>query len=136
MAEPKGEGIVLKHDTLHNQLWVVENAQRPFTDGGYDCNICVGVHHYGKTTHLWLEPSGTCIVSRGVYEELQRAGMPSLTVVGVINNPPPLRIGRNADRQEVDNNNRRIWVPTPVLDKTGVGTNGDRGTSKRTSARG
>lgn len=106
------EGIILKHDTLTNQLWVVENSARPFSDGGYDCNMCIGVHHYGKATHLWLEPNGTCIVSCGVYKELQSAGMPGLSYHGRTGSPPPLLLGRNTDRQKIDNDNRRIWVPS------------------------
>lgn len=109
------DGIILKHDTLVNQLWVVENPARPYGDGGYDCNICIGYHHVGKTTHLWLEPSGTCIVSPGVLKELQQTGMRHLTVAGYVKEPPPLRIGRNGQREQVDNDNRRMWIPTPVL---------------------
>ena len=113
------EGIILKHDTLSNVLYVVENSKRLFTDGGYDCNMCVAnghiVHHYGKATHLWLEPGGTCMVSVGVLKELQRAGMPQLTVVGRTDKPPPLRVGRQADRQAVDNTNRTIFSPTQIL---------------------
>jgi hypothetical protein len=108
------EGIILKHDSLSNQLWVVENPARPFSDGGYDCNLCVGVHHVGKTTHLWLEPNGCCIVSPGVLDELRRAGMPSLTVVGHVAAPPPLRIGRKSDRQRIDNENRKMWLPQMI----------------------
>lgn len=105
------DGIILKHDTLANQMWVVENPARPFGDGGYDCNLCPGVHHKGKTTHLMLEPNGTCIVSPGVLDELHQTGMRQLSVVGWVGKPPTLRIGRDADRTLVDNQNRAMWIP-------------------------
>ena len=109
-AEEGPRGVILKHATLSNTLWVVENPANPFSDGGYDCNMCVGTHHYGKATHLWLEPNGTCMVSVGVLKELEAAGMPQMTVVGSTTKPPALRLGRDADRQAVDNNNRAIWI--------------------------
>lgn len=108
-------GVILKHDSLANRLWVVENPARPYGDGGYDCNMCVGVHHYGKATHLWLEPNGCCIVSEGVLEELKRAGMPQLTVTGHVADPPPLQVGR-VNRTELDNRNRAMWIPDPILE--------------------
>ena len=110
------EGIILKHDTLANALWVVENPKRPFSDGGFDCHMCVGngqaVHHYGKATHLWLEPNGTCIVSTGVLKELRSAGMPQLTVTGRTSKPPPLMLTPGVSRQVIDNRNRKIYSPT------------------------
>ena len=109
-------GVILKHASLSNQLWVVENPNRPFGDGGYDCNMCVGVHHYGKATHLWLEPNGCCIVSTGVHEELKQAGMPSLTVAGHVQDPPPLKVGAVPRRDEIDNRNRALWIPDPILE--------------------
>lgn len=108
-------GVRIAHATLSNQLWVVENPKHRYTDGGYDCNICIGAHHYGKTTHLWLEPDGMCLVSTGVLEELKRAGMPQLTVVGHVDRPPPLRLGRDAERDQIDNTNRAIWLQSPAL---------------------
>jgi len=104
------EGIRLAHPTIRNDLFVVENAAHRFTDGGYDCNICPGVHHYGKTTHLWMEPDGTCLVSKGVLEELRRAGMPQLTVVGSTKTPPTLTVGMHT-RTQLDNQNRRMFLP-------------------------
>lgn len=109
------EGVILKHDTLSNALWVVENPNRPYGDGGYDCNMCVGVHHYGKATHLWLEPNGTCMVSVGVLKELKAAGMPQLTVAGRTSSPPPLILGPDSNRQAIDNGNRKFYSPTPIL---------------------
>lgn len=113
------DGIILKHDSARNSLWVVENSAKPFSDGGYDCNMCVGVHHYGKATHLWLEPDGSCMVSKGVLKELRAAGLPQLTIVGATKKPPPLRLGRNANRQQVDNTNRKIWIPSATGSNNG-----------------
>jgi hypothetical protein len=119
---PRPVGVRVKHATLRNKLFVVENSKHLFTDGGYDCNQCAPVfgpvHHYGKATHLWLEPDGTALVSVGALEELKRAGMPNLRVIDHTNEPPTLRLGRNAERQVVDNDNRRIWVPTPRFLRT------------------
>lgn len=110
-------GIILKHEKLANQLYVVENPTHRFKDElgnivEVNCNVCIGVKHKGKTTHLWLEPNGCCIVSEGVYKELQAAGMPGLSVTGSVDTPPPLKVGRKAERQEVDNENRKIYLPT------------------------
>ena len=128
-------GVILKHDFLRNDLFVVENPKNPFLDGvsdvpiPMDCNICIGVSHSCKTTHLWLEPNGCCIVSEGVLKELQDAGMPQLTVVdrlAVCLAPHPQWRG-NVDL--ADNENRKIYLPT------GLETpNGHKGRSGRSSA--
>lgn len=105
-------GVILKHDNLCNSLFVVEDPSRPYSDGGFDCNLCPGRHHAVKAIHLALEPDGTCIVSVGVLRELRRAGMPQLSVWGHTDSPPPLRFTPGKTRAEIDNENRRIWVPS------------------------
>lgn len=115
----KPTGIKLQHATLRNALFIVENRRRPYGDGGFRCNLCL-VHHRWKTTHLWLEPDGSCLVSVGVLEELRAAGFPKvLRVTGSTSSPPPLRIGKVGTkpvthrefRPAVDNQNRRVWLP-------------------------
>jgi hypothetical protein len=63
-----------------------------------------------KTVHLWLDDAGTCLVSVGVLEDLQKAGMPDLAIVGTAV-APPLAIGEK--REVLDSRNRRIvrWEP-------------------------
>lgn len=117
-------GVQLRHDTLRTELFTIENRKRPYGDGGYDCNICVGVHHRYKTTHLFLDDTGSCMVSVGVKLEIEAAGWPkALTIVTTTNHPPPLRVGRIGQyrterqpshvefRRAVDQINNRIWWP-------------------------
>jgi hypothetical protein len=37
--------------------------------------------------------------------------MGQMEVIASISDPPPLRLGRDADRQQVDNNNRKVFIP-------------------------
>lgn len=119
----KPTGVRLRHTGgITNQLYVVENNKRPYEDGGFDCNLCIGVHHRGKATHLWLEPDGGCFVSIGVLEELKAAGMPNLAVVGYTYQPPPLAVGNRAKPiVEQNNDNRRINVLPHIPELTGAG---------------
>lgn len=116
-------GIQLRHDTLRSTILRIENRGRPYGDGGYMCNIC-NIHHRYKTTHLWLDDLGSCMISVGVKQEIMRAGWPKqLRIVTSTNAPPPLRIGRLEDfkfaktpthqefRQALDQKNSRIWWP-------------------------
>lgn len=120
----KAGGALLRHDTIRNEILVLEDRKRPF---GYvkQCRICMSEHDV-KTFHLYLEADGQCMVSYGVLEDLKRMGMPEqLRVVGHEDNPPPLKLGRvgpksggvgdqithREARAVVDNENRKIWVP-------------------------
>jgi hypothetical protein len=102
-------GVILIHPSKRNVVYPVENIKRPFGDGGYICNVC-HVHHKFKTTHLWLNDAGSCVVSTGVLEELRLAGGGNMTVFGHTTQPPPIKIGRGNTREKVDNENRRIVV--------------------------
>ena len=113
-------GIQLKHPWITNDVYVVENPKRPYGDGGYWCNICPETKHVAKATHLWMGPNGDCLVSTGVLEELKRAGMPNLTVIGSIDQPPPLRIGKLAkprDQQENEHRAIHVFRHIPEADK-------------------
>lgn len=68
------------------------------------CNII----HPVKTVHLWLDSAGRCLVSKGVLEDLKRAGMPDLSVVATIVDPPPIKIG--VDRHDNDQRNAKIHL--------------------------
>jgi len=69
------------------------------------CPTC-GVHHPVKTVHLWLDDTGSCLVSSGVLEDLKLAGMPNLEIVGASNTAPTIEINR--PRALVDRDNRAI----------------------------
>lgn len=76
------------------------------------CPTCK-VTHMVKTVHLQLEPGGTVIVSSGVYQDLQKAGLDNfdLEYVKAVRNPPPLRLGRKGTtRAEVDYKNRLLGL--------------------------
>lgn len=105
----KPVGIRVKHATLRSCVHVVPVLAKPYADGGFLCPTC-HVWHPVKAVHLWLDDQGTCIVSRGVLDELRLAGMPELTIVGHVNNPPTLTIRKGFDRAAADQENRRITV--------------------------
>lgn len=109
-------GIRIRHDTL---VWpaiaLVPLVDRPLypnrkPDAEKDkCPTCLTVHLV-KTVHLWLDDKGECVVSAGVFADLQTAGMPGLTPVGEVRNPPPLRIHRGRSRHEIDHENKTIRI--------------------------
>lgn len=100
-------GIRIRHATLRSCVCVVPVLKKPYADGGFICPTCQILHPV-KAVHLWLDAAGTCLVSEGVLGELQLAGMPDLTVVGSVPNPPALVVGRGVNRASVDQKNRRI----------------------------
>lgn len=106
-------GVRVKHSTLRNCVHVVPVLKKPYADGGFICPTCQILHPV-KAVHLWLDATGTCLVSEGVLEELKLAGLPDLTVIGATPNPPSLVVGRGVSRAAVDNKNRRIteWGAT------------------------
>ena len=90
--------------------------------GKDECPTC-GVIHPVKTIHLHLDSIGACLVSEGVLELLQKAGLEAndLRVIGSTDNPPPLRVDGKTSRPEIDQINSRIqqWNgnrPTEVTD--------------------
>jgi hypothetical protein len=100
-------GIRIQHATARSVCHVVPVLAKPYADGGFKCPTCQ-VWHPVKAVHLWLNDVGDCLVSPGVLAELRLAGMPGLTVVGEVVNPPPLQLGVGVDRAGVDQTNRRI----------------------------
>ena len=104
----KRGGVMLMHPWKRNTLHIVENEDRPFADGGYLCNAC-HIHHRFKTTHLWLDMTGACIVAVPILAEIRRAGDRAMKVFSYVADPPTLEIGQKT-REEQDNKNRRILV--------------------------
>ncbi len=105
---PEGGGVMLMHPWKRNTLHIIENRAQPFTDGGYLCNAC-HIHHRFKTTHLWLDMHGACILSLPGLAEIRRAGDRTMKVYSHVADPPTLVIGQKT-REEQDNTNRRILV--------------------------
>ena len=68
--------------------------------------------HMVKTIHLWLDDTGSCIVSEGVLKSLRLAGMPGLDAENDVINPPPLSVG--PPREQQDHDSRAIWIPTKI----------------------
>jgi hypothetical protein len=101
-------GIRIVHTTARNVVYLVPIMAKPFT--GQSLDICPSCHlvHPVKTVHLWLDGAGSCIVSQGVLQDLVSAGMPDLSVVAEVVNPPALHFGPGVTREQIDNNNRRI----------------------------
>jgi len=75
----------------------------------HDCPTCKKIHHH-KTLHLWIEPDGSVLVSWGVFQLLQKAGLPNYDVAAEVVKPPPLRIGKNGTRLEIDKENRKMTM--------------------------
>ena len=101
-------GIRIQHSLAKNSVVLVPILAKPFTGQSLDtCPSCHLVHPV-KTVHLWLDGSGACLVSQGVLEDLKSAGMPDLSVIGEVVNPPALNFGPGISREQIDNNNRRI----------------------------
>ena len=109
-------GIRIRHRTLTSCVALIPVMSKPLRGtglgGSFDPTLdaCPSCHlvHVVKTVHLWLDDSGSCIVSRGVLEELRLAGMPELDVAEEITNPPPLTLG--VRREEQDHQARAIVV--------------------------
>ncbi len=117
MAKKPG-GVMLMHPTKRNTLHTIENVAQPFTDGGYLCNAC-HIHHPYKTTHLWLDMHGACILSLPGLTEIRRAGDRTMKVFSHVADPPTLEIGQKS-REEIDNENRRITVYKKIPTKAGI----------------
>lgn len=110
---PEPESIRIVHDTKRSCMATVPIWTKPIAGLRRPCPTC-NIIHPVKTVHLWLDDVGSCLVSRGVLEDLQRAGMPELAVVASLKSPPPLTLGK--PREVVDNRNRKIqmWEATSV----------------------
>lgn len=101
-------GIRITHRLAKNSVVLVPILSKPFTGQSLDnCPSCHLIHPV-KTVHLWLDAAGSCLVSEGVFQDLQSAGMPDLLVSATVKNPPPLHFGPGVTREQIDNGNRRI----------------------------
>lgn len=105
-------GIRIRHRTLRSCVALVPVLAKPYTTGPIDCPTCKVLHPV-KTVHLWLDDTGTVLVSEGVLAELRMAGMPELEVLGQVGKPPPLRLGgpvlpAGGQRFKADFENRKI----------------------------
>ena len=101
-------GFRLRHNTVTFGMVLVPCTWIKYPEP-MACPTC-RVLHPVKTIHLHIEPDGTVIVSKGVLERLQKAGMGfyGLTLEGAIKNPPPLNVSRGATRESINQDNRAI----------------------------
>lgn len=111
-------GIRLVHATNRSGVMLIPIMSKPFP-GPFDavkdkCPTCHQVHMV-KTIHLTLDADGTCIVSKGVLDDLKKAGMPGLSVLAEVPNPPPLFFGPGVTREMIDNANRKIVRLAPPV---------------------
>ena len=108
-------GYTIRHALDRNCVRLVPIMSKPIPVApNHIVPICPTghVHHPVKTLHLWLGPAGECMISEGVLELLQGRveGMDGFVLESVTDKPPPLRVGRNGDRAQVDNVNRKQHV--------------------------
>jgi hypothetical protein len=114
------ESIRIRHRYARSGIALVPIPHKPlYGDSVKSCPTCRVIHtnSFGrpvKTVHLYLDDTGACLVSRGVFEDLKKAGLPNLDVIADIVNPPPITLG--TDRFEVDQNNAKIrFWKEPVI---------------------
>lgn len=109
-------GIRITHATHRSGMYLVPVLAKPFPAETVDqCPSC-HLFHLCKTIHLWLDDVGSCIVSKGVLDDLKLAGFPGLSIDAEVVNPPPLNFtgklfhseSRFNAREKVDNQNRKI----------------------------
>lgn len=108
-------GTRIRHAIARSTMVLVPILSKPLntkpTDVCPGCKLVFGRDdvHPVKTVHLWLDDTGTCIVSEGVLEQLREAGMPQLESENEVQEPPSLWIGDGAAaREEQDFHNRTI----------------------------
>jgi hypothetical protein len=98
-------GIKIWHETARSCVWLVPDMKHP-RDEPVECNTC-NMWHLVKTYHLWLDDTGSAIVSKEVLEGLKQAGFPKLQVVHEVKEPPTLAFGKDFTREKVDQGNRK-----------------------------
>lgn len=73
------------------------------------CPNCQITHPF-KTIHLWIEPDGSVLVGWAAYQTLLKARLPNYDVAADVVKAPPLRIGKNGSRLQVDKENRKMTM--------------------------
>ncbi len=108
-------GIKIRYTKPNNGLALIPLLHKPYQWDSLKkvCNLCQ-VSHPVQTLHLWLNDQDECLVSTGVLEDLQKAHLPDLLIVGSVDKPPTLHIGRQP-RQAEDADNRRIHIMYQLL---------------------
>lgn len=90
-------------------MFTVPLLWKPFEGASIDtCPTCNTIH-YVKTTHLWLDDNGECLVSKGVLRGLEKEGLAlhGLSKVGTgVDKPPTLAVGSGETREAQDHANR------------------------------
>ena len=114
-------GFRLRHETIRMGLVLVPLVWVKFPKP-MACPSCQIMHPF-KTIHLHMEPDGTVLVSKGVLEHLQRAGLEnhSLTLEGAVKNPPALSVKRGLSREAINNQNRAINLIGQQVGRVGNG---------------
>ena len=108
-------GIKIRYTKPNNGLALIPLLHKPYKWDSLKkvCNLCQ-VSHPVQTLHLWLNDQDECLVAIPVLRELQKAGLPDLLIVGSVDKPPTLHIGRQP-RQAEDADNRRINIHYQLL---------------------
>jgi len=111
-------GVRVRYNGQHGGLVLIPLMDRPYSGQSLDmCPTCRVVHPV-KTLHLWMEPDNTCIVAVPVKTAMDKAGCfkpgGGWAVANQVSAPPPLRLGFNTSRAQIDQANRRmnLWFPT------------------------
>lgn len=103
-------GHQIRHATARSGMHLTPIMHKPIPDqpDGTPIKICptCRVHHPVKTLHLYLDDTGSALVSDGVLDLLRSVGMDGFTQVGNTDKPPPLKLGSGQGRTEMDYENR------------------------------
>lgn len=108
-------GYRVRSTTATSRVVVVPIMSKPYKKKStgqlmpFMCPTC-RIAHPVKSVHLWLDDTGSVIVSKGVLEELKSAGLENYDLVaeGAVTKPPPLQAGHGTTRAEIDQQNRKI----------------------------
>lgn len=92
MSKVKKGGVRVCHPSKRNAFEVVTNLREPLHPPHLQCPTC-GVKHTHKTYHIMLNDQGAAVVSPGVFEGLQNAGMGDLYVESHVEKPPNQVLG-------------------------------------------
>ena len=84
-------GVRIRHSTESSVTYTLVDGSRPYR-APVNCWRCGKVHEF-KTYHFDLDGTGAAIVSKEIWEKLQRIGGQPFSLEGEVKKPPKTIIG-------------------------------------------
>lgn len=109
--------IRIRHRNKRSGIALVPLNNKPIMGLRRKCPTCQIIHPV-KTVHLYLDVSGACLVSSGVFDLLKGVGLPDLDVVADIVNPPPITLGKSRFQVDQQNNRIQLWKEPVIVKST------------------